>query len=324
MGKADVELSCYADCDDGTLAIPKNDFESQFSWKCYEASRSYLPVLLLAWLGGLVVAFHYVYYSSQPGWCILIIIGFIVGVILSPIIYGERRKKSVNRLISRNVSLLAEIVEEIFRTEQNNLPLAWGKVASKLNEQLYVAGKWRTRYCFYDCVLCEVYFRRYVLKPNFLKSPKEQNNLLATAANTYQRTIRHQFNLAKKERIILPDQTLPRDFESWDRNRPVREVSESSESTTSKRIQILAIIATIAPGEDIDRWDEVARRVNALTDQNPTRGVYSNLWTFFDGKHGLRFYLRYFDALTKKIARDDIPTYELVPLISEIKKEKLV
>ncbi|CCE90029.1 uncharacterized protein TDEL_0A06970 [Torulaspora delbrueckii] len=199
-----------------------------------------------------------------------------------------------------------------------------GKVASKLNEQLYVAGKWRTRYCFYDCVLCEVYFRRYVLKPNFLKSPKEQNNLLATAANTYQRTIRHQFNLAKKERIILPDQTLPRDFKSWDRNRPVREVSESSESTTSKRIQILAIIATIAPGEDIDRWDEVARRVNALTDQNPTWGVYSNLWTFFDGKHGLRFYLRYFDALTKKIARDDIPTYELVPLISEIKKEKLV
>ena len=127
MGKADVELSCYADCDDGTLAIPKNDFESQFSWKCYEASRSYLPVLLLAWLGGLVVAFHYVYYSSQPGWCSLIIIGFIVGVILSPIIYGERRKKSVNRLISRNVSLLAEIVEEIFRTEQNNLPLAWAR-----------------------------------------------------------------------------------------------------------------------------------------------------------------------------------------------------
>lgn len=65
--------------------------------------------------------------TSQPGWCILIIIGFIVGVILSPIIYGERRKKSVNRLISRNVSLLAEIVEEIFRTEQNNLPLAWAR-----------------------------------------------------------------------------------------------------------------------------------------------------------------------------------------------------
>lgn len=318
MSTADVELNCYTDCDDGTLAIPKNDFESQFSWKCYEASRSYVTAGLLAWLGGLLVAFRYVYYSSRPGWCILIIIGFIVSVILSPAIYGEGRKKLVNRLISRNVSLLAEIVEEIFRTEQNNLPLAWGKVASKLNEQLYMTGKWRTRCCFYDGVLCEVYFRRYVLKPNFSKSLKEQNNLLATAANTYQRTIRHQFNLAKKERIILPDQTLPRDFKSWDRDRPVREAPKSSECSTSNRIQVLAVIATIAPGEDMNRWDEVARRLNAYFDQNSPGS------SFCDGKSCLRYYLKYLNALTKKIARDDIPTYELVPLISEIKKKGLV
>lgn len=358
MGTADVELNCYTDCDDGTVSIPKNEFRSQFSWKCYEASRHYVTAGLLTWLAGPVFALRSVDCSCKLSLTCFVtfLFCFMLSIVLWSMIYGKVRKNKVYRLVSNNVDLLAEAVEKIFDAEQNNLPLSWARVASELNATLYATGKWKTPYCFFDGMLCEKYFRSFVLKPNFATNVVEKN-CSNVGVDAYKQTVYRQFNLAKNELIVPLDKTLPRDFywkkpiwrvwESLKRSRVLQghlliwvcnycknpkprnllqiawsiyayvveelpNLTKPSEDTSTNRIRFLATIAAVAPGNDIDRWDEVARSMNAYFERNCTTG------SFFDGKHCSNYYFKHINILTKRIFQDDIATYELVPLILEV------
>ena len=85
--------------------------------------------------------------------------------------------------------------------------------------------------------------------------------------------------------------------------------------TTRSRIRLLATIADVAPREDIDRWDVVARRMNAYLSQDSN----SDAGIFFDGKDYLEFFEQQLKPLMSKKAKDyRVATYELVPLIADV------
>ncbi|CCE91650.1 uncharacterized protein TDEL_0D00660 [Torulaspora delbrueckii] len=86
-------------------------------------------------------------------------------------------------------------------------------------------------------------------------------------------------------------------------------------STTRSRIRLLATIADVAPREDMDRWDVVARRMNAYLSQDSN----SDAGIFFDGKDYLEFFEKQLKPLmSKKIKDYRVATYELVPLIADV------
>lgn len=355
-----MEKSGSTDREDVNTAIPKNQFRSKFTWGCYEASKSYLSIALLLLVGVLLLAVYWIDSSVHFRWFVTVMIVLILCGPLTLVFGMIKRDKSVESLVSKNAILMAEVVSEILSSNHSSSALEWDNVAARLNRDFLVTGEWRTPYCFFDGVLCESLFRRYVLKPEFKDkiedNIEDEKSVLRDTVNRYQQRIIDQFEQAKKQPLSLADATLPRDF-YW--NRPIwrlvmtftknkylgtllvlwillllssgkkmrlvnllcnvipwlfdepPNLSKPSESTTNNRIRFLATIVNVAPGEDVDRWDEIARLMNAYFKRTRSHG------SFFDGKDCMRYFNTFLKPLMNKITQDDIATYELVPLVSD-------
>lgn len=351
-----MEKSGSTDCEDGNIAIPKNQFKSKFTWGCYEASKSYLSMALLLLAGLISLVIYWIDSSVNPG-CPVPYFFTVILVFLTFVYWMTKREESVESLVSKNAIFMAEVVSEILSSNHSSLALEWDYVAARLNREFNVTGKWRTPYCFFDGVLCESLFRRYVLRPEIESNIEDEKSILRDTVDRYQQRIIDQFEQAKKEPLSLTDETLPRDF-YW--NRPIwmfvltftsnkylgtllglwilfivsgrrktihsvlllcgvipvsfgepLNLSGPSENTTYNRIKFLATIVNVAPGDDIDRWDEIARLMNAYFKRTRSHG------SFFDGKDCMKYFNTFLKPLTNKITQDDIATYELVPLLSD-------
>lgn len=92
-------------------------------------------------------------------------------------------------------------------------------------------------------------------------------------------------------------------------------------SKTRIGIRLLATIADVAPGEDMDRWDMVAKRINGyvMQDSNDTCAKM-----FFDGKDCMKFSKNVLNPLmSKSTSYYQFPAYDLVPLATEAFKPSI-
>ena len=367
-----MEKSGSTDREDVNTAIPKNQFRSKFTWGCYEASKSYLSIALLLLVGVLLLALYWIdsLVNSRCTESTLQstsdrFVNFMIVLVLCPFltfVFGTiKRDESVERLVSKNAVLMAEAVSEILSSNHSSLALKWDNVAAKLNRDFNVTGKWKTPCCFFDGVLCESLFRRYVLKPiikdNIEDNIEDENSVLRDTADRYQQRIIDQFEQAKKEPLLLADETLPRDF-YW--NRPIWRfvvlltknkflgtlLGLSILFVLSARIKIINLVKLLSwvipvlfdeplnlsgPSETTtnNRIRFLATIVNVAPGDDIDRwdkvAMLMNAYfkqtrspgSFFDGKDCLRYFNTYLKPLTNKITQDDIATYELVPLVSD-------
>lgn len=87
-------------------------------------------------------------------------------------------------------------------------------------------------------------------------------------------------------------------------------------SKTRNRISLLATIADVAPGEDMDRWAVVAKRMNAYLIQDSSGSGFDR---FFDEKDCHKFFEKHLKPLVSTRIKDyRVATYELVPLIADV------
>lgn len=87
-------------------------------------------------------------------------------------------------------------------------------------------------------------------------------------------------------------------------------------SKTRNRIRLLATIANVAPGEDMDRWAVVTKRMNAYLIQDSSGSGFDR---FFDEKDCHKFFEKQLKPLMSTRTKDyRVATYELVPLIADV------
>lgn len=355
-----IEKTDYKDCEDAGIDIPKKNFRSYFTWELYEATRSYEPLVMAVWFGGLLFYLYKAISLSHFWRTLLTVMILLVSIMWAPMICIICTKKRAGKLVSRNNEALAEAAKEVFSSEQETLAPGWDKVASKLNNTFHITGEWRTPYCIFDGEQCATYFRRYVFKPMYEQDESEgsEKSCLRTAVSIYQQKILDQFNWDKEDNSILAEDSLPagshrckytwrlKNFMSYSGSRvwfvvmlvyiflhrtwPLRlmliiEMCVLSVKmltiypvkllATRNRIRLLATIANVAPGEDMDRWDVIAKRMNGYLTQDSRATAFDR---FFDGKDCLRFFEKTLKPLmSKKITNDQVATYELLPLIAE-------
>lgn len=89
-------------------------------------------------------------------------------------------------------------------------------------------------------------------------------------------------------------------------------------SKTRNRSRLLGTIANVAPGEDMDHWAVVAKRMNAYLIQDSNVSGFDR---FFDGKDCRKFFEKKLKPLMSRRIKDyRVATYELVPLIADVVK----
>lgn len=85
-------------------------------------------------------------------------------------------------------------------------------------------------------------------------------------------------------------------------------------TTTKDRIRLLAAISNVAPGEDSELWDVVAKRMNAYLNEDPN---VTGVQRFFDGKECCSFFEKQLKPLMSGRNKDyQVATYEIIPLIT--------
>lgn len=361
-----MEKKDHRDCEDASVYIPKKNFRSAFTWALYESTRSYELYMMVGWFGGLLFCLPYVISSSYFFWSTITVMLLLHSVMLVPLICMICRGVRARSLVSRSTKAFAEATEEVFSSDKETLAIGWDKVASKLNRKFYNAGDWKTPYCLFDGLHCEIFFRCYVLKPMYEEEELDEceKSCLRSAVSIYQQRIMDQFSRDKEDTSALAEDDLPADHHSiytWRFKNSLRSVGHKvwfvsmlpqvfldhtwtlrlinmiamilmfvalsttsigttllgntlKISTTRARIRLLAAISNVAPGEDSELWDVVARRMNAYLNEGPN---VTGLQRFFDGKHCCKFFEKQLKPLMSGRIKDyQVATYEIVPLIT--------
>lgn len=367
MSTENMEKTDYRDCADASVDIPKKNFRSAFTWALYESTRSYEPYVMVVWFGGLLFCLPYVISSSHFFWSTITVILLLECVMLVPLICMICRGIRARSLISRRKKTLAEAAEEVFSSDKETLAIGWDKVASRLNRKFYKAGDWKTPYCLFDGLHCEIFFRCYVLKSIYEEEELDgcEKSCLRSAVSIYQQRIMDQFSRDKEDTSALAEDNLPADsyhsIYTWRFKNSLRSVghkvwlvsmlpqvfsghtwslrltniivvilvfvalsttsigttllgSTLKISTTRDRIRLLAVISDVAPGENSELWDIVAKRINAYLNEGPN---VTGVQRFFDGKECCSFFKKQFKPLMSgKIKDYQVATYEILPLIT--------
>lgn len=344
------------DCEDASVDIPKKNFRSRFTWALYEATRSYEPLMIVGWFGSLLFCFRNAVSASHHICIVgIAVVSIIWAPVICLICRKKRAENLVSRnnmalaeatkdFFSSEQETLAfgwdKVASQLNRKyyiegDWKTPHCIFDGAECESYFRRYVLKPTHEEEtqegCEKSCLHAAVSIYQQKVLDQFNRD-KEDTSVLAED-NLPADSHRNKFTWRWKNFSILPIGVCVLQFSyalffgTWtlrliymmDVILMLAVISTGYSlrlSTTENRIRLLATIANVAPGEDTNRWDVVAKRINAYMNEDSN---VTGVQRFFDGKDCLRFFEKELKPLiSKKIKEDGVATYELVPLVSEV------
>lgn len=343
------------DCEDASVDIPRKNFRSRFTWALYEATRSYEPLMIVGWFGSLfcfrnaVSASYYIWIVGIAG------VSIIWAPVICLICRKKRADNLVSRKNMALAEATKDCFSSEQETLAFGWDKVASQLNRKYYTEgdwktpycIFDGAECESYFRCYvlkptheeetqeshekSCLHAAVSIYQQQVLDQFNRD-KEDTSVLPEhdlPADSH----RNKFTWRWKNLSILPIGICVLQFSYalffgtwtllliymmdviatlavWSTRYPLKL------STTENRIRLLATIASVAPGEDTNRWDVVAKHMNAYMNEDSN---VTGVERFFDGKDCLKFFEKKLKPLiSKEIKEEGVATYELVPLISEI------
>ncbi|CAI4718323.1 BAP_1a_G0043670.mRNA.1.CDS.1 [Saccharomyces cerevisiae] len=209
-----VDVLPFKQLESQKTVLPQDVFRNEFTWFCYEMSKSLaFRIWMLLWLP------LSVWWKLSNNWIYPFIVSLLVlflGPIFLLVICGLSRRRSLSKQ-------LTQFCKEITKNTPSLNTRDWEVVAANLNSYLYENKAWNTRYFFFNAMGCQEAFRTTLLEPFSLKkdeaakvkSFKNSVPYIEEALGVYFTEVEKQWKLFNTEKswspVGLEDAKLPKE-----------------------------------------------------------------------------------------------------------------